>query len=226
MKREVEREIQLPAFELERGDLELLWTRMRSLFPVDASVYATISISRPSERLTFESMEELRKYTDLRGSAHRFALQMRFENQSVSVSSGGVFSSAPILKVEGKTDVWCAGAIEAVQHVVRLRRVWYYWLSSFPFLFAFLLLSAGPVANFGPFRDVEKQSIYMLLSWLSVTAVFGYFALSKDSILPAATIVFTREYGFIRRYAAELGLVLGLLSLAFALYIWAVPNGA
>jgi hypothetical protein len=32
MKREVEREIRLPAFALQLGELELLWQRMQQLF--------------------------------------------------------------------------------------------------------------------------------------------------------------------------------------------------
>ena len=59
MKREVEREIRLPAFALTMGELELLWKRMSDALLGDEKVRQSISLSIPHESLEFESIDEL-----------------------------------------------------------------------------------------------------------------------------------------------------------------------
>ena len=122
MKREVEREVRLSAFELERGDVELLWQRMLALFDAGSPIRSKISLSLPSERLTFDSIQELTDYHSLRGRVTKFSFEMRQGQRVVVISSGSLFA-APTLKVEGESDIWCASAIEAVVHVIRQRRV-------------------------------------------------------------------------------------------------------
>jgi hypothetical protein len=67
MKREVEREIRLPAFALTLGELELLWKRIRELFDDDIACTEEIALAFPSERIRFDSFEELKGYDRLRG---------------------------------------------------------------------------------------------------------------------------------------------------------------
>lgn len=223
MKREVEREVRLSAFELERGDMELLWQRMLALFDSAFPIRSKISISLASERLTFDTMQELIDYKALRGQVTKFTFEIRQGQRMVSLSSGGLFTIAPTLKVEGESDVWCAGAIEAVLHILRQRRVWYFWLKHFPFTLVFFGLTLSPWLKIGPFQHFPSVSLGMLLAWLAMTIVFGYFSFYKAQLLPAASIIFTRELGFVRRYAGELGLILGLLSLIVAVYMWVIP---
>ena len=226
MKREIEREIRLSAFELERGDLELLWQRMLALFDTTSPVRSKVSLSLPSERLTFDSMQELADYQPLRGRVTRFSLEMRQGLRMVALSTGGLFGNAPSLKVEGDSDVWCAGAIEAVVHVIRQRRVWYFWLIHFPFILVFMGLVVVPWLKVGPFKGFPAVPLSLLLTWFAVTVLFGYFSLYQTRLLPTASITFTRELGFIRRYAGELGLILGVVSLVLAAYTWVFPYGA
>lgn len=223
MKIEVEREIRLPAFELERGDLELLWQRMTALFESGTSLRSTISLSLPSQRLTFDSLQELSDYQMLRGRVTKFSLEIRQNNRLVALSTGGLFSTAPLLKVQGDSDVWCAGAIEAVVNVITQRRVWYFWLVRFPFTSVFFLLGIIPWIKAGPFGTYPNIPTSLLLSWITITCLFGYFSFFKDRLLPVATITFTREMGFVRKYGSELGLILGVISLALAVYMWIVP---
>jgi hypothetical protein len=124
MKREVQREVQLSAFNLDRGDVELIWRRIAELFEGGKPTKATISLSFRSERLTFDSLAELAEYRGLRGSVTQFSIEMRHGQRSVALTSGGLFSRTPSIKAEGESDVWCAAAIEAVAHVVNQRRVW------------------------------------------------------------------------------------------------------
>jgi hypothetical protein len=128
-----------------------------------------------------------------------------------------------MLKVQGDSDVWCAGAIEAVVHVVRQRRVWYFWLVRFPFTPVFFLLGVLPWIKAGPFSTYPDIPSSLLLSWITITSLFGYFSFFKDRLLPVASIVFTREMGFVRKYGSELGLLLGVISLVLSVYMWIVP---
>lgn len=225
MKREIEREVRLSAFELERGDMELLWQRMLALFDLEIPLRSKISLSLASERLTFDTMQELIDYKALRGRVTKFTFEIRQGQSMVSLSSGSLFSTAPTLKVEGESDVWCAGAIEAVLHVVRQRRAWHFWLKHVPFTPVFFGLVLVPWLKIGPFQPSPSISLGMLLTWLAMTIVFGYFSIYKSQLIPAASITFTRELGFIRRYAGELGLILGVFSLIVAVYMWLIPYG-
>ena len=163
------------------------------------------------------------RYQSLRGRVTKFSFEMRQGLRVVAISSGGLFATAPTLKVEGESDIWCASAIEAVDHVIRQRRVWHFWLIHFPFTLIFIALVALPWAKLGPFQHFPAIPLALLLAWLAMTALFGYFSFFKARLLPVASIAFTREFGFVHRYAGELGLILGVLSLALAIYMWVVP---
>jgi hypothetical protein len=76
MKREVEREIRLPAFALEPGELELLWQRMQQLFTANTPKKEAIALSLSSERLHFDSLGELKAYTQIRGRVTNFSLSL------------------------------------------------------------------------------------------------------------------------------------------------------
>jgi hypothetical protein len=223
MKIEVEREIRLPAFDLERGDLELLLQRMTALFENGASLRMSISLSLPSQRLTFDSIQEFNDYQPLRGQVTNFSLDMRQNSRSVELSTGGLFTTAPMLRVKGDSDVWCAGAIESVVHVIRQHRAWYFWLVRIPFTTIFLLVCAIPWTKAGPFSAFPEIPLSLLFSWLALTVLFGYFSFFKKRLLPVATLTFTREVGFIRKYGSELGLALGAISLVLSIYMWIVP---
>jgi hypothetical protein len=119
--------------------------------------------------------------------------------------------------------VWCAGAIESVVQIIRQRRVWYFWLIPFPFTLVFFLLAILPWTNAGPFGADPKNSTVLLLSWFATTCVFGYFSFFKKRLLPTASITFTRELGFVRKYGSELGLLLGVISLVLSVFMWIVP---
>ena len=226
MKKEVEREIELQAFDLELGDLELLWDRMLLLFQDGNDLSATLTMSLPGERLEFNSIGELRDYNGLRGRICKFTIRMSQGKRSVMLSSGSLISDTPSVKVAADSDVWCAGALEAVTRVVRERRVWYHRLASFPFRTAFVLLSFAMFFEVGPFQNLKGKSWQFVLSWLSLFFLLGYFAVLRERLIPKATITITKELGFLRRYASEIGLLLGIVALVLSIYMWIVPYGA
>lgn len=226
MKREVERELSLPAFGLERGDLKLLWQRVLGLFDSATPVASTLALTLPNERLTFESIAEMNSYVNLRGRVTRFTLEVRQAGRSVQIKSGGIFSTTPTLKVAGESDIWCAGAIEAVMHVVQTRRTWYFWFARLPYFPASMFCAALPWLKLGPFATFPQVSPWLTLSWLFTTVLLIYLSLFHERVLPRASITFTKELGFLRRYAGEIGLLLGVLSIALSIYMWVKPYGA
>lgn len=225
MKREVEREIRVTAFSLERGDLELIWKRLMALFDPTQSIRKKIAIQIPSEKLTFESIEELLDYSSLRGIVTKFSIEMRQGQREVTLSSGSMFSNTPTLKVEGESDIWCAGALEAVNQVVSQRRVWYYWMMNIPYTLIFILMLILPWLKIGPFSNFPNIAPPLMFSWIIAMVFFGYFSQYRNQVLPAASIVFSKDLGFFRRYAGELGLFLGVLAILMSLYMWMVPYG-
>jgi hypothetical protein len=226
MKREVEREVRLPAFSLERGELELLWNRITQLFTGEGSVRKSIALSLPGERLEFESMEELRQYAELRGRATNFSIFASRGGFSVSLRTGGLFTNVPVLKVQGDSDIWCASAIEAVMTVILRNRVWYWWLLRLPItLMLFLVALAPSTAEWLLSKKVEL-SPSATLAWFSVIATLGFISFTHERLLPTASLVFTNDLGFVRRYGAELGLVLGVVSFIASIFMWLYPRAA
>ncbi len=68
--------------------------------------------------------------------------------------------------------------------------------------------------------------IELSLAWFSAVIVLGYVSFLNDKLLPPASIIFTQELGFVRRYGSEIGLALGIVSFLFAIYTWLKPVGA
>ena len=223
MKREVEREARLPAFALPFGELELLWKRMSDVFTGEEKVRKSISFSIPRESLEFDSIDELRAYSELRGQVTNFSISMARGNESIVVKSGGFFSTVPVLKVRGHTDLWCASAVEAVTGVIDRNRTWYWWLMRLPFTLFFFFASILPIAvNWLLSREV-KYSLPVTVAWFSAVATLGFISLSHEKLLPQATIVISNELGFVRRYGAKIGLALGIISFIASVLMWLFP---
>lgn len=216
MKRELEREERLPAFNLQLGNLELLWERMLAMFDSSKPMTSMIRLSLPSEKIEFESFAELRGYKAIRGLVTNFSLRISQGNRSVAVRTGGIFNSFPTIKVEAESDVWCAGTIEAVLTVIRDNRVWYSWFIYTPFYTLFIALAFTPmmVSWFFPKAAMPKP---MTFAWISIVLLLAFLSFAKDKLLPAAAITFTNELGFIRRYGSELSLILGVVALVLTI---------
>ncbi len=199
---------------------------MIDLFPSDEEIRASINLSFPTEKLQFDSIAELQEYGKLRGRVTNFSLKVTHGNRSVIVQTGGLFNNTPTLRVEAESDVWCAGAIEAVLSVIRPNRVWYSWFVRAPLTILFITLALAPTMLSKLFPKLPAMPIGLAVTWLSIVVVLAYVSYSKDKLLPEASLVFTQELGFIRRYGSELGLLLGLVSLMLAIYTWLYPNAA
>lgn len=218
MKREVVRERRLPAFALRVGDLELLHERLLQLFDLPENVKTNVSLRFPGERLQFESIAELKDYSQLRGTATDFAVRVKQDNRSVEISLEGVINKTPVLRAESDSDLWCASAIEAAWTVIRPNRLWYSWFIRLRLtLISLVLALALPLIRVF-FPSLPPLHPAIALPYFAAVFAMLYLSISKEKLLPAASIVFTNELGFIRRYGSELGLALGLISLALAIY--------
>lgn len=223
MKREVEREIRLPAFALPLGELELLWQRMSNVFVGNGDIRKSISLSIPRESLEFDSIDELREYPELRGQVTQFTISMSRGAESIIVKSGGFFSTVPFLKVRGQTDLWCASAVEAVFGVIHRNRTWYWWLMHLPFTVLFYSAALLPLVVHWLLSREVKYSSPVTLAWFSAVMALGFISFTHEKLLPQATVVISNEQSFIRRYGAEIGLALGLISFVASILMWLFP---
>ena len=182
MKREVVREVRLPAFSLGRGEVELLCKRLQSLFDGNAEkLHLSITLSLPNEKLKFDSLEEFASYVDLRGRVLDFSIKASCADRSVTLKTGGMFSSVPTLRVEAESEVWCAGAVEAVLSIVRANRVWYGWLIRLPLTLLFFLLSVTPAIINWVAPKAPSMPIEIALTWLSAVIALGYVSLTHET---------------------------------------------
>lgn len=219
MKREVEREEKLPAFDLQVSELELLWERVVELFESDKPIRSSIKLTLPNEKLQFDDLSELKSYGRVRGRVTQFRIEFSQGDRTISIKTGGVlFQPTPTVRVEAETDVWCAGAINTVQGVIQHNRMWYWWFVNLPFTFLFFVLSVAPVVGswIGPTK-VGAVPPKVALAWFSVVVLLGFLSFTKEKLLPAASITFSHELNFVRRYGAEISLVLGVISIVLAI---------
>ena len=221
MKRLVERRKLLPAFSLSRAEVQVLWGRIESLFNKDQTIRKTIVVwPAEDDRLEFESIEELLAYREARGEAVRFKLVMEQGGRAIRIESHISLFSIPFLEVVAETDTWCAGAFEAVLVVVRRNRRWYGWIPMLLLPAQMALLAVFFYAPLGSNR-------LMVTGVLGVSLIaLAYLTIRKDRLLPSASIIFTEEHGFLRRYTGELGLALALIGIVLSLLMWLYPVAA
>ncbi|MFZ1546775.1 MAG: hypothetical protein WAT12_06700 [Candidatus Nitrotoga sp.] len=133
MKREVERKQQLPAYSLTIAELEVLIERLRALFTEPENVRYSIDIELKSEKLTFDSIGELKAYAPLKGRVTEFYVRLYHSPRSIRISTIGMpFDRRSSVSADGESEAWCAGAIETVQSFVQSHKLWYHWFVSAP----------------------------------------------------------------------------------------------
>jgi hypothetical protein len=219
MKREVENEQRLPAFALTAPELELLWERLIELFEPAKPLRSRLHLTLPNEKLQFDGMHEVKSYGRVRGRVTQFEIEFSQESKSISVRSADpIFRPTATVKVRADSDVWCAGAINTVQTVVQPNRTWYWWFVNWPFLLTFFILSMVPwLSSWLGLLTFKHAPPRVALAWFSVVLLLGFLALTKEKLLPAAALTFTDEPNFVRRYGAEISLVLGVISIILAI---------
>lgn len=224
MKRRVEREKKISAFSVEIRELEALWKRMVVLFDDPENVESSIDIILPSEKLQFRNVDELKEYSDLRGRVAKFSLWISQKDKSISIRSSQFFYSSPTITASSATEAWCAGAIETVCSFLKSYKTWYHWLVSAPlglFLFVtimipniILILRWNPSTHEGTLNKSES------IGWLSAVFVMTIFYTFRGKIFPPAVLSITKEENFIRRYSAELGVIMFIITALLSVVGW------
>lgn len=220
MKREVRRERALPAFSVGIGELEVLCRRLTEQFDRPDDVYIKIELTLPSENLEFRSIEELRQYSDLRGRITKFRLWFSQGERHVSIRSSSFFGSRPEVSASAETEAWCAGAIETVYSFIQSNRLWYHWFVSAPIGLIFFIFANIPTIALLFLPKGQSLEKPVFAGWLAVTIALGILYFARAKLLPSSVIVVTEEEGFVKRNAAELSLVVAIVSAVLSVISW------
>lgn len=212
MKREVSRDKYLPAFSLDLDDLELLLSRLLSLFSEDGSMYSSIKLQLKRETLEFKNVQEIREYNGLRGRITNFRLYLSQGDKRISVQSGLILDSRPSVQTSSSNEAWCAGAVETVSSFIQSRRQWYYWFVSWPIALILVVFGNIPLLARLLLPKVMHLQGMAYFSWILLMVVLLLLYFKKSSLLPSASIIITQEDSFLRRHIGELSLLVAIAS--------------
>lgn len=222
MKREVEREQKLPAFRIGVAELEVLFDRLRALFPESEDIHCSIDITLKSEKLEFESVAELKQYELLRGEITKFSLWLSGGGKRVSLRSSGFLGGRGAISAKADSEAWCAGALETAISFLQSHRLWYHWFISSPLgwvLSAFAYIPTISLAFLPKGTVIEKPVVY---AWIAITATLAVLYVARSRLLPGSVLVFSKEDGFVQRYAAQLSLLIAVISAVLTVVGWYV----
>jgi hypothetical protein len=210
MKREVSRDKYLPAFSLDLDDLQLLLSRLLPLFSENDTIYSSIELELRRETLEFKNVEEIREYNGLRGRITNFRFYLSQGEKKISVRSGLILDSRPSVRTSSSNEAWCAGAVETVSSFVQSRRQWYFWFVSWPIVLILVVFGNLPLLA----KVVLPKAMHLqgmaYYSWLLLMLALLFLYFAKGSLLPSASIIITREDGFLRRHIGELSLLVAI----------------
>ncbi|MDP3266881.1 MAG: hypothetical protein Q8M39_08635 [Sulfuricurvum sp.] len=214
MKREVTREKIIPSFLIGISELEALIDRMSLLFNQNDRINISISISIPFETLEFNSVQELREYSDIKGKTSEFRIWLNQDNKRISIHSTSktFFYSVCDITAKGDSEAWCAGAIETVYSFLSTYRVWYSWLRSVPL--GWIIFIFMNIPTFMKWYSIDKYSLNnpLIIAWIATFSLLLFLYFFKHKLLPSATLVITEKEGYIQRHIGEIGLILAVLS--------------
>ncbi|OYY95352.1 MAG: hypothetical protein B7Y41_02295 [Hydrogenophilales bacterium 28-61-23] len=225
MKREVERERELPAFSLSIGELEALWARLAALFDDPADIYSSIDVRLPGEQIEFASLEELKQYAALPPRITSFYIRLRKGERRVSIRSGKYWATTNAkVSASSETEAWCAGAIETVYSFVQSHKVWYHWFLSAPVGWALVLVGNAPWLASAFMPKGSKIEMPIVIGWAGIVATLLILYFAKERVLPAGIIQVADRDGFIQKHVAELSLGIAVISAILTIVGWFVAK--
>jgi hypothetical protein len=222
MKREVERDQKLTSFKIGVAELEVLVGRLIELFPEPENVHCSVDINLKTEKLEFESVAELKQCISLKGEATKFQLWLSQDGKRISLMSGGIFGGRGSISAKANNEAWCAGAIETVSSFLQTYRLWYHWFIASPLgwiLSALIYVPMIAAAIIPKGTYIEKPIVY---AWVAITATFAILYVARSKLLPASILVFSREESFFQRNAAQLSLLIAVISAVLTIVGWYV----
>lgn len=228
MKREVERKQKLPAFSITVSQLGVLIPRLLALFEEQDKVSVTIRVILKSERLSFDSIEELVAYPDLRGHITDFSVWLSHysSGRRIWISSGTVFDSRSTVSAEAELEAWCAGAIETVHSFVQPHKLWYHWFVVAPIGWMLFVLGNAPTVALQFMAKGIVINKPLIFAWLAVVLALFILWIGKGRLLPSSILRVTEDDSYIRRHASELSLLIALASAILTVVGWFVGKSA
>ena len=222
MKREVKRSKNLQAFIIGIGELEILIGRLLVLFEIPEKVYISIDVTLPTEKLDFKNIDEMKQYAQLRGRITEFSLHLSQNERRVFIRSGraGLFHYPAEVDAKAETEAWCAGVVETVCSFLQTYRVWYYWFVSAPIGWMLWMATFLPSFGFLFFQKGKIVDMPIVTAWLVTMATLVTLYFAKGWLLPSAILRITEDENFIRRHAAELSLLVALISVILTIAGW------
>jgi hypothetical protein len=218
MKREITREGRLPAFAWEIADLDLLWSKLNELFDKDAATHSSVVFRLPNEKLSFESMEELREAT-LNSNIKRFSISFFQSDRSVYISAGSMLNYFASVSATSSSEAWCAGAVETVTSAAKANKRWYHWLMSLPLGLILLVISNLPtllIAIRGNDTALTSSPLRLVAWYVAIAALLAIWFF-RPVLLPASTIITANSESFIKKHAGELSLFVAVISAVLTL---------
>lgn len=224
MKREVERERELPAFSLTVGELEALCQRLATLFNDPTLLHTSIDVRLPSERLEFASVEELRQYEHLPHQITDFTVTLFKNQRSIILSSGRLLTAKAKVRARSETEAWCAGAIDTVYSFMQTHKLWYNWFVSAPIGWLLFIIGNMPLPVLVFMSKDTPIDRVVVFGWFGafLTLLLLYFG--RERLLPSGILKISETNGFVRRHVAELSLAIAIVSVILTIVGWFVTK--
>jgi len=215
MKRTIERTRQLPAFELTLADFETLVTRVSKQFEQpDVSIRVEVG----TESLQFESVNEMRSYSDFPTKLTRLHIHVsehwsKSASRSVMVRAAahGSFFSYAQVDARGDDEGWCAGAVEVVYEVIRNHTRWYSGIRGWPLTVSFWGFIAATWALPAAWPDARDPAIQ--IPWIALLVAVMVLYLLRDRLMPFASLRISEREPWLKRNAAAITIGLAVLAL-------------
>lgn len=212
----------MPSFSITVGELEELWNRIVPMLDSDSNRFS-LDIDLPSEHLEFDSISELRDYSNLPDQLTKFSLYFSGGGKRISIRSGAFNDTNMVVRTSSDSEAWCAGAIETIYSYLSTYKKWYSWFNVAPvgwFLFIFANIAA--VAN--ALLPKDSISTPVFLSWLAALFTIGILYVFRGKLFPGSTLKIRESEGFFRKHSAELSLVIALISVIITIIGWFVAK--
>ena len=225
MKKEVQRERELPAFVLTVGELETLWLRLSALFDNSENIHASITVQLPSEILDFENIQELQQYNQLPARITNFTVRLIQNEFCVTIYSRRLINSKARVSATSGSEAWCAGAIETVYSFVQSHKLWYSWFVSAPIGWILVLVvnSPAPMFYFMQKNGIQITSV-VVFGWLGAFITLFILYFGRERLLPSAILTISESRGFVRSHVAELSLAIAIVSAILTVIGWFVSK--
>lgn len=214
MKRKVERERILPAFSINILELEALWVQLQKIFEADQKNYENITIRLAKEQLVFDSLEELKRYANLKGRVSNFSLSLSNygSNKHLTITSGYILHPLALVKASADSEAWCAGAVEIVFSFLQNHKTWYSFFVTAPLGWFFVALMNIPTLVSLILPNNAKIDKFLWASWIAITITVAIAYLGRVKFLPTAIIRFSDDESFVKKYGVEISLIIATIS--------------